>query len=521
MIRLALPQPLSRAAIPGRPAPLHQALLLALLLHVWLILMFGSAPGGSAKPGEGRWGSLSVNLRGLRPEAGSGAGAPSVPEAGPVGTHAQQRFGGMVRPADSPPPPDAGPGAARLGQWRAQPSERATGRDTPGPAPTRPPADERPATPAPAEPTEPPPTTTVPQPAPPSVQRFEATPPPRPERAAAGRIEAINAQAQARQDLPPSPSLTLPEPTATIQRLQAPPPPTASARQALSPIEPRRADPGATEAPLAPAPALVLPAAPATRQFNADPVPFLARPAPAAPIERRSPARPELAAPLSTTPALQLLTAPPAVLRQMDGEAPLPATAAQRPAAIERNPAVTQANATSSDLQPAPRLELPATAPTPSSAAPAPVPATATPPGTTAASATPERSTPPASTGHASPGPQPASPAGRVALDGSTLPGGPDAGARVGHDLALPPSAPASAPQRPLDLRLPRGGEPSRGSAIGLIRTVPVPPEHKNKVEKAVENAANKDCRDAYARYGVLAALPLAADALRDKGCRW
>ena len=50
---------------------------------------------------------------------------------------------------------------------------------------------------------------------------------------------------------------------------------------------------------------------------------------------------------------------------------------------------------------------------------------------------------------------------------------------------------------------------------------MPVPPEHKNKVEKAVENAANKDCRDAYARYGVLAALPLAADALRDKGCRW
>ena len=36
-----------------------------------------------------------------------------------------------------------------------------------------------------------------------------------------------------------------------------------------------------------------------------------------------------------------------------------------------------------------------------------------------------------------------------------------------------------------------------------------------------IEKAAKTDCRQAYASMGLLAAVPLAFDALRDKGCRW
>ena len=44
--------------------------LLALLLHVWVVLVFGSAPGGSAKPGDGLWGAIQVQLTGLPASGG-------------------------------------------------------------------------------------------------------------------------------------------------------------------------------------------------------------------------------------------------------------------------------------------------------------------------------------------------------------------------------------------------------------------------------------------------------------------
>lgn len=105
----------------------------------------------------------------------------------------------------------------------------------------------------------------------------------------------------------------------------------------------------------------------------------------------------------------------------------------------------------------------------------------------------------------------------------STLPslGAPDAGSRLGHDVATPPSAPASAPGAKLNLTLPRGGELSSQSPRGLLQLLAHPPEHKSKLSEGIEKAAREDCRTAYGGAGLLAIIPLAADAAREKGCRW
>ncbi|MGQ3053785.1 MAG: hypothetical protein ACT6S0_18565, partial [Roseateles sp.] len=98
--------------------------------------------------------------------------------------------------------------------------------------------------------------------------------------------------------------------------------------------------------------------------------------------------------------------------------------------------------------------------------------------------------------------------------------GSPDAGSRLGADLAVPPSAAASAPRAPLNLSLPRGDIASRRGP-GLIGMLPQPPERKSKLEQSIEDAASKDCRNAYAGVGILAVVPLAVDAARGKGCKW
>lgn len=101
--------------------------------------------------------------------------------------------------------------------------------------------------------------------------------------------------------------------------------------------------------------------------------------------------------------------------------------------------------------------------------------------------------------------------------------GSPDAGPQRGHDVATPPSTPASAPK--LNLELPRpqqGGELARRSSRSLLQLLPHPPDDpKSKLGESVQKAAREDCRKAYGNAGLLAIVPLAADAARDKGCRW
>ena len=103
------------------------------------------------------------------------------------------------------------------------------------------------------------------------------------------------------------------------------------------------------------------------------------------------------------------------------------------------------------------------------------------------------------------------------------VPGGgaPDAGATLGHDVATPPSLPASAPRLNLDLVRPRGGAISAQGGRGLLPLLPHPPEAKSKLADDIEKAGRADCRKAYASLGLAAVLPLAIDAVRDKGCKW
>jgi hypothetical protein len=110
-----------------------------------------------------------------------------------------------------------------------------------------------------------------------------------------------------------------------------------------------------------------------------------------------------------------------------------------------------------------------------------------------------------------------------VAPGPAALAGSPDAGPRTGFDQATPPSASASAPPR-LNLELPRlrGGELSRGSVSGVLPLLPRPPELPGKLGREIERAAKPDCRTAYSGAGLLAAIPLAVDAVRKEGgCKW
>ena len=141
---------------------------------------------------------------------------------------------------------------------------------------------------------------------------------------------------------------------------------------------------------------------------------------------------------------------------------------------------------------------MPTSAPT--STQPAPTATT----GTAATATTATTSTAPAST---SPYPAPA--------------GSPDAGARLGQDVATPPSAAPGTQRAPLNLSLPRGPAVARQGSSGLLQMMPHPPEKKSKLAEDIEAAAKADCRKAYSGAGLLAAVPLLLDAARDKGCRW
>jgi hypothetical protein len=130
---------------------------------------------------------------------------------------------------------------------------------------------------------------------------------------------------------------------------------------------------------------------------------------------------------------------------------------------------------------------------------------------------------------HEPPLPAPASPQGvpgPVPLPGPApgpVAGRPDAGKQVGQDVATAPSATASAPPRlKLDLPRVRGGELSRGGATGVLQMLPRPPELPDKLAREIDKAGKADCRQAYAGAGLLAAVPLAIDAVRkDPGCKW
>ena len=257
-------------------------------------------------------------------------------------------------------------------------------------------------------------------------------------------------------------------------------------------------------APSKPDPPLMAPAQPSAKPLKQAPKQALTPPPPAAleaaqapaPADSRLPAAPmaistEIAGPASDQSALPTL---------------MPAFDQVKPVTPLATPAPEPAHASQASPVPAPVPD-PAPAPVPTREA-ALAPTTAAPPRSTPSEQTPvgapERST-----------------AATPALSAAPLLGAPDAGSRLGRDLATPPTAPASAPRLTLDLSLPRGGALSSRSGRGLLQLMAPPPETSSKLTKGIEKAAREDCRQAYGGAGLLAVIPLAVDAARDKGCRW
>lgn len=471
--------PLHRA-----PDQMGQALLLAVLLHVLLLVAIGNAPGGSAKPGEGVWGPLNVRLQGDRYEPGSGEPAVVVPERGPVGEAKQPRSGGAVRERPPTPEEQKTPGAARQGQWRQQPGDELTG-DAPADRSAMP-AATAPA-PAPVATPAPPPPAPTPVPAP-TPAPSPAPPPPVPAPSPSPSPS-------------PAPAPTPTEPAATITTLTTPGESTLTAPTRIAPARvatpTRPAVP--TDALQAPSPTLQLPERPAPILSE---TPTTVRRIERAPIER-TPAPPlptELKAPAELPP----LTAAPS---------PVPAPPPQPAPAPVPTPAPTPT--------PAPPVAPPAPAPAPTTAPTPPMPSTPAPAPTQAPAPTPQPRV------SSTPSPTPA-PANRISLDGSSNPtstqpsvGAPDAGARTGHDVATPASTPPNAPKLNLDLNAARGPMRPRGTPSGVISAVPKPPEDKDPLADKIREAGQQECRKAYADKGLLAVVPLVRDAARDKGCRW
>ena len=493
---------------PPDPKLLQRSLLLAVLLHVWLVLIFGNA-SGTAAPGQGVWGSLTVKLLGRSgSEAGAPPGDPSR-DGAPPDAVAQQR---QARPAATP---STEAGAATLG--RSNPQEvppEAARTEEPSPAPPNTATLELPEGFKPVERenlrTPPPRATPLQTPSaelPAAVGRLEA----RPEATVAPLPSAASLRTPSRPTELPTLPADLPS---AVRRLDAAPaaPVTALPRPAELRAPPA---PAATAAPNvdlpppvrrleAPAEAGVSRALPRAAELRAAPPSTLAQPAPSTALPS---AVQRLEAPTAEGGAVTPLTRS-SELRTPAATAPTaaPALSSQDlPAPVGRLES-TDSGATVAPLQaaPSPRANLPTPGAAPLSELSGKLP------------------------GEVSAPAGPASPAGPAKGDPNANPfaapkasaGSPDAGSRLGPDLPMPPSAAASTPRAPLNLSLPRGDIAARRGP-GLVDMLPQPPERKSKLEQSIEDAANKDCRKAYANAGILAALPLALDAARGKGCKW
>ncbi len=262
-------------------------------------------------------------------------------------------------------------------------------------------------------------------------------------------------------------------------------------------------------------------------------------PAPAAPVPVPIPARAAAPEPAPVpVPAPAPVTVPPAPVRAVP-PAPVPPaqTAPPEPAA----PPVPPAEAAEGRLRAASPLPAPAPA-APALAREAPLPAAVPLPEVpalpTAAPQLQRQLASPLTRPVAAPS-QPLQPSSEGAtavalpalspvpgVPGAPLPAlgtaAPDAGTRVGQDVATPAAAASAPPRLNLQLARPRGGELSRYDTRGALPVLPRPPERDEKLAREIEKAGKADCRQAYSGMGPLAVIPLAVDALRkDGGCKW
>lgn len=565
-------EPAVPAAVLRSPAlprqELDRSLLLAVLLHFWLILVLGNAVG-TAPPGQGVWGSLTVKLLGR--SGGSTESDPTASqtgpsgEVGPVGPGRQRRFGGTVRPEAAPKPEE--PGAAELGRWSAVevPPDGAQGTD-PVPAPTgRLEAAEQTPRLQRLEPdTSGVAATRRLNPAEsdllPMAPRSELRPTtPRLDTSAVNTVTPIVPTAGLR---PASPRMEAAESAVVPLVREAPVADVRSARlmaaeSDVTPLSPADVRPGerrASRLAASETPVLPMTAEQGLRSTSR----LVSRESEVLPINRPTAPRPQsrsltqlesAVTPLAPANSLRPATvANPATARP--DLAPVPAAelpsqgvAANPAGAAPASPAAPAASA------PSQQTALPTVAPqsptsvstgaspnTAPTATAAPATTTGTAPATSpagTAAANPRDSggaaaTAPSSSAATSPGPvtrgDPSLPPLAQGSSGARpAAGSPEAGSRVGADVATPPSAAASAAPPPLNLSLPRGPM-AAARRPGLIELLPQPPElarKKTKLEKSLEEATRADCRDGHRDAGLLAAIPIAVDSVRDKGCKW
>ena len=566
---------------PAASQTLWRCVVLAALLHLWLIVVVGNTQGGTATPGQGVWGALNITLGGTVPGPTL---APPAPPAGPVGAARDTRVGGAVRDEARAPRDNDGPGAAREGQWRSVPTPGAEQLDSglapdvfaPRRAPQGQPAidpstqaaltlerAEAPALPrangpdaaAPSGPDPAPPLAPErPSVAQPSAAHRNAARADAESRPAAVPWAATSAQpseVQVRDERPgalpgePTPDAPPQAPTARSAR-EATAAPSPAELPAVTPLPvrptlptslpfPTRTSPltpaGDTAAPLSTVPALsslplgalqALPRADLAsleRQLAATPRPD----DPRAPESRVDSSLPSLG---PAPPPLELPSvAAPRALPD-PAASPLVEVVAERSlastSAMQRSAGAPVAPLGAPDMVPSLPAALPELPVVPS--APTSMPAATTAMGPAAAAPVPDRVADPraglpgAQSTAASPLPSASNTAGPVPPQPSRA--GPDAGPVTGRDVATAPSASASAP---LQLVLPRGAarEIARDAPRSVLNLMPPPPERKSRLASDIEQSARKDCRDAYAGLGVLAPLGAALDAARDRACKW
>ena len=516
-----------------------RCVVLAALMHALLVAVLGNTPGGTARPGEGVWGPINVLLRGSSDGDGQSQPQPDA-YSGPVGSAAQQRFGGAVRNEEQAPRSNDGPGANKQGTWSATLTEAATELTASAPPPQVPlpmleagkSAPEAAATAAPARITSPSvQARSVPAPAPgaalapPQAIAAPTAPPVQPlapptSPSVAERVAPMTSEARP-SDTPRAAPAESEAKLKMIDSAAVLPTPRTAPLQALE--RPSNAAPAPLSLPaLADAPALPraqLNAPVAVKAFSALPV------APIQPSSTSSTNASERAitdALQRTEPAIlpTVADAAAAPRAQLDPAVQLKSLPALGPGTT--SPVSVSRQATSEALPsvntPA-ATALPTSANVPNIAVPS-LRATTAPLAAATVGANPANGVNPSASPSASPsstpGVTPNSNPNVFATPGS---GAPDAGARVGRDVATPPGANASAPLN-LNLARPRGGEVSRDGGRSVLNLLPHPPERKGKLEEGIEKSAKKDCRDAYSGLGLLAVIPLVANAVTDK-CKW
>jgi len=449
-------------------------MVLATLLHVALVGLMGSAPPGAARPGEGAWGALSLVLAPALPlssrrQAEAPAAAAVRVEQGaaaaPASADEVQAAPGETVVPQPQPAPTATATAEDMGAPQAQ-DDTPQGLDDPSAAPPR---------------LSPPPAVQAADEVAQGLASLVAEPLP----------EVWPLNERVRPGLAPAPA----EPAASAPRVSAPP---ALAQGLLAPP----AQPVVVSAPRAPA---VLPATLPDMAALPGPVPSAVRVATRLAPPQALAAASAAARPLALARPARPLDTPLAAPAPLPPLAPVSrrVTALVAPAPLE---------VLAKPLAPEPVAHLPGPGSLPEAvqastrvpeAASAPVAARLDLAGGASAAAAQASAAP--SSGAAA----------RVGLDG-----GPSAAAVSAVPGAAPAQTAATGPAR-LNLSLPGAGLSAAQALPGVLPWVPRPPERKTPLGDAVEQSARPDCRTAYSGAGLLAVVPLLADAARDKGCRW